>query len=219
MDPYLETSSNWKLFRPHFFAALQQVLSPSVTPQYKIILATRRFATEFVLFTTIEREEHTEEYLEIRKRDDHKLITIIDLTSVESRTLPIAREAHRETRKTAITERSAYVEIDLLTLGQPVLEYERSGLPPHDYTVTVTRSGSPERFEIYTASVRRRLPKFKLPLAQDDRDVVVDLQQAFSVAYDVGNFASVISYQQPLPAEVRLSQDDRDWVQDFFPQP
>jgi hypothetical protein len=49
--------------------------------------------------------------------------------------------------------------------------------------------------------------------------VVVDLQQAFSVAYDVGNFASVIPYQQPLPAEVRLSQDDRDWVQDFFPQP
>ena len=35
-------------------------------------------------------------------------------------------------------------------------------------------------------TVQKRLPKFKLPLAADDRDALLDLQAAFARAYDLG---------------------------------
>ena len=73
--------------------------------------------------------------------------------------------------------------------GKPTLTYSRDGLPEYDYAVTVTRSTAPDRYEIYTATLQKRLPKFKLPLAADDRDALLDLQAAFARAYDLGNFA------------------------------
>ena len=70
--------------------------------------------------------------------------------------------------------------------------------------MTVTRGATPDRFEIYTAAVPKRLPKFKLPLAPDDRDTVLDLQTAFARAYDLGGFAKQLDYAAPLPADVKL---------------
>ena len=74
--------------------------------------------------------------------------------------------------------------------GKPTLTYSRDGLPEYDYAVTVTRATAPDRYEIYTATLQKRLPKFKLPLAADDRDALLDLQAAFTRAYDLGNFGS-----------------------------
>ena len=88
------------------------------------------------------------------------------------------------------------VEIDLVLQGQPTLEYSRDGLPDWDYAVTVTRSTQPERYEIYTATLQKRLPRFRLPLAADDRDTVLDLHTAFTRCYDQGGFAR----QDRLPA-------------------
>jgi hypothetical protein len=104
------------------------------------------------------------------------------------------------------------VEIDLLSGGQPLLDFDRTGLPPHHQTVTVTRGATPDRYEIYTAAVSRRLPKFKLPLAADDRDTVVDLQVAVGRAFDLGDFARHIDYTGPLPATCGLPDDARQWV-------
>ena len=100
--------------------------------------------------------------------------------------------------------------------GQPTLEYSRDGLPDWDYAVTVTRSTQSERYEIYTATLQKRLPRFRLPLAADDRDTVLDLQAAFARCYDQGGFAATIDYKRE-PLAVR-GDEDRRWLDDVLKQ-
>jgi hypothetical protein len=64
--------------------------------------------------------------------------------------------------------------------------------------------------------LRKRLPKFRLPLAPDDRDTVLDLQAAFTRSYDQGNFASRINYDRDPPTTVR--EEDRKWLADLLRQ-
>ena len=70
----------------------------------------------------------------------------------------------------------------------------------------------PERYEIYTATLQKRLPKFKVPLAPDDRDALLDLQAAFTRAYDLGNFTAQIDYKSPPPPDVPLSDASAAWL-------
>ena len=106
------------------------------------------------------------------------------------------------------------VEIDLVLQGTPTLTFNRDGLPEYDYAVTVTRGASaPDRYEIYTSRRwQKRLPKFKVPLAADDRDALLDLQAAFARAYDLGNFAASIDYKAAPPADVPLSDANAAWL-------
>src|SRR5262249_39252306 len=100
--------------------------------------------------------------------------------------------------------------------GQPMLDYSREGLPEWDYAVTVTRSTQPERYEIYTATLQKRLPRFRLPLASDDRDTVLDLHAAFTRCYDQGNFVAKIDYQRD--PTTSLDDADREWLDDLLRQ-
>jgi hypothetical protein len=72
-----------------------------------------------------------------------------------------------------------------------------------------TRATAPDRYEIYTATMQKRLPKFKLPLAPDDRDTLLDLQVAFTRAYDLGGFGGLIDYRCPPPPDVPLTDDNQ----------
>jgi hypothetical protein len=216
MDPYLERSDLWASFRRHVVAGLYQSLLPGLVDRYRARVSLRKYTSQFVLFTTIERHDHDEEFVEIRSRSDGKLVALIDLPTPATRSTPEGRTAYLNTRQAGIAERSAYVDIDLVTQGKPMLDYDRSGLPPHDHTITVTRGGKPDRYEIYTASVRKRLPKFKLPLAADDRDTVVDLQLIVNRAYELGSFSQQIDYAAPLPPDVQFQDDDRKWVQQLL---
>jgi hypothetical protein len=106
------------------------------------------------------------------------------------------------------------VEIDLVLQGQPLLDYSRDGLPDWDFAVTVTRAHQPERYEIYTATLQKRLPRFRLPLASDDRDTVVDLQAVFTRCYDQADFASKVDYKRdPLAS---LSVEDQGWLEQLL---
>lgn len=212
MDPYLESPAVWPKFHRQLIAALYQTLLPGLVDRYRARVVARRYTAEMVLFTSVTREAHEEELIELRSRTDGRLLTVLDVTSIGNRTTAAGRAAYLDTRAVAAGEKAGVVEVDLLTQGKPLLEFDRSGLPPHDYTVTVTRGGTPDRFEIYTSGVRKRLPKFKLPLAADDRDSVVDLQLAFLRAFDLGGFDRLVDYTKPLPADVVLGDDDRAWV-------
>jgi len=78
--------------------------------------------------------------------------------------------------------------------------------------VVVTRWTHPDRYEIYSATLPKRLPRFRVPLASDDRDTVLDLQSAVAKAYDQGDFAKLIDYSRD-PA-TRLSDENRRWLND-----
>jgi Protein of unknown function (DUF4058)/Protein of unknown function (DUF2934) len=116
-------------------------------------------------------------------------------------------ESAREQGKAA---GASLVEIDLVLQGRPTLEFSRDGLPDWDYAVTVSPARMPDRYEIYSGPLQRRLPRFRLPLAVDDRGMVLDLQSVFEQAYDQGGYSGRIDYgREPV---VPLGEENRRWL-------
>jgi hypothetical protein len=216
MDPYLEGEDLWPVFHHQLVLCLYQILLPGLVDRYRARIAQRHYVTEQALFTSVVREEHHEDFVEIRHRTDGRLVTLVDVVSPANKTTNAGRTAYLDKRKEGRTAGANLVEIDLILQGQPTLEYSRDGLPDWDYAVTVTRATQAERYEIYTTTLQKRLPRFRLPLAADDRDTVLDLHVAFNRCYDQGDFASQIDYgRDPAPP---LSDEDRRWLNDVLVQ-
>ena len=216
MDPYLENEELWPLFHHQLVLCLYQILLPGLVDRYRARVSQRVYATEQALFTSIVHEEHREDYIEIRQRNDGKLVTLLDVVSPPNKTTRSGREAYLDKRREGRNASANLVELDLVLQGQPTLEYSRDGLPDWDYAVTVTRASQPERYEIYTATLQKRLPRFRLPLAADDRDTVLDLHTAFTRCYDQGGFAAKIDYaRDPVTS---LNAEDKQWLDEVLKQ-
>lgn len=212
MDPYLEEEKLWPLFHTHLVHSLYQLLLPGLMDRYRARLAERHYVLEQALFTSVVREEHREPYLEVRQRADGRLITVVDVISPANKGTATGRQAYLAKRQEFRQHNASLVEIDLVLQGHPVQDYSREGLPDWDYAVTVTRSVQPDRYEIYTATVDKRLPRFRLPLASDDRDTVLDLQAAVARSFDQGDFLKQINYRRdPM---TKLSDTQKKWLGD-----
>jgi hypothetical protein len=216
MNPYLEDPGLWPAFQQQFIKGLYEVLVPGLLDRYRARVNHRRYVTEMALFTSVTRDEHHEELIEIRHRSDGRLVTVVDLVSPANKMTPEGRQAYLDRRRGGMAAKASLIEIDLVLQGQPTLEYSRDGLPDWDYAVTVTRGTQPERYEIYTTTLQKRLPRFRLPLSAEDRDVVLDLHTAFARSYDQGGFAQRIHYGTD-PVAV-LNEEDRKWVQELLKQ-
>ena len=216
MDPYLESAELWPAFHHQFIAGLYQLLLPGLVDRYRARVAQRVYVTEVALFTSVVRDQHTEELIEIRQRGDGRLVTLIDAVSPANKVTAEGRQAYLNRRSEAKSGVANLVEVDLVLEGEPLLDYSRDGLPDWNYAVTVTRAAQPERYEIYTATLQKRLPRFRLPLAADDRDTVLDLQSAFARCYDQGGFGGQIDYHQD--PVVTLTDADRSWLDELLRQ-
>jgi hypothetical protein len=216
MDPYLEHPQLWPAFQHQLLACLYQVLLPGLVDRYRARVGTRTYTSEMALFTSVVKEDHAEEYIEVRNRSDGRLVTLVEVVSPANRTTAAGRAAYLERRRDALAQRAGAVEIDLVLQGKPTLTFSRDGLPEYDYAVTVTRGSAPDRYEIYTTTLAKRLPKFKVPLAADDRDALLDLQAAFARAFDLGNFAAQLDYATAPPPDVPLTDAHRTWLDDHL---
>jgi len=214
MDPYLEEEKLWPVFQHQLVMSLYQILLPGLVDRYRARVGQRQYVTEQALFTSIVREEHQEEYIEVRQRSDGRLVTLVDAVSPQNKMTDEGRQTYLHKREECKRSGANLVEIDLVLQGQPTLDYSRDGLPDWDYAVTVTRTRQPERYEIYTATLQKKLPRFRLPLAADDRDHVLDLQAAFARCYDQGGFAAQIDYHRD-PA-LPLNDEDRNWLDELL---
>lgn len=216
MDPYLEHPKLWPAFQHQLLACLYQVLLPGLVDRYRARIGSRTYTSEMALFTSVVKEDHSEEFIEVRNRTDGRLVTLVEVVSPANKATPAGRAAYLERRRDALLQRAGVVEIDLVLQGKPTLTFSRDGLPEYDYAVTVTRGASPDRYEIYTTTLAKRLPKFKVPLAADDRDALLDLQAAFSRAFDLGNFTALVDYKGATPPDVPLSGDHQKWLDDHL---
>src|SRR4051812_40226398 len=156
MDPYLEDESLWPVFHHQFVLCLYQTLLPGLVDRYRARVVQRHYVAEQVLFTSVQRQEYHEDYVEIRQRSDNRLVTLVDAISPANKKTRQGRQAYLEKRREGRSASASLVEIDLVLQGQPTLEYSRDGLPDWDYAVTVTRSTQPDRYEIYTTTLQKR---------------------------------------------------------------
>src|SRR5215510_11859884 len=99
MDPYLEDEKLWPEFQHHLVMGLYQTLLPGLVDRYRARVGQRHYVTEQALFTSVIREEHHEDFVEIRQRTDGKLVTVLDIVSPANRTSTCGRQAYLDTRK------------------------------------------------------------------------------------------------------------------------
>jgi len=191
MDPFLEDAAVWPDFHRRFVACLHEALERKLSERYLAGRARRG----------------TIDWLEIRMRDNGALVTTLDILDLADRTTDRGRESYLCRRHQVKESNASLVDIDLLLQGQSPLPYSREGLPLWQYSVTVARSTSPERYEIYTSSLDKRLPRFRVPLDSPARDEVLDLQYAFARCYEEGQYSQRIDYARDPP----VPMSDTDW--------
>lgn len=212
MDPYLEDAKRWPTFQPLLVHALYQMLLPGLMDRYRARVGEREYTSEEALFTSIIKEEHKEAYIEVRQRSDGRLITLIELISPANKITAEGRRIYRARRDEVKKMNANVVEIDLILQGQTLIDCAKETNPTWDYAVVVTRWTHPDRYEIYSATLPKRLPRFRVPLASDDRDTVLDLQAAVAKAFDQGGFLKTIDFTRD-PATT-LSDENRKWLND-----
>jgi hypothetical protein len=210
MDPYLEDEKRWPAFQPLLVHSLYQMLLPGLMDRYRARIGERDYASEEALFTSVIRQEHKEAFVEVRQRSDGRLITLIEVVSPANKITNQGRNLFLERRAEAKRTNAHTVEIDLVLQGPSLLESVKDANPTWDYAVVVTRWTHPDRYEVYSTTLQKRLPRFRVPLASDDRDTVLDLQAAVARAYDQGDFGKLIDYGRD-PA-TRLSDENRRWL-------
>src|SRR5215472_2522012 len=94
MDPYLEDEVLWPVFHHQFIQCLHQILQPSLIDRYRARINQRHYVTEQALSTSVVREEHHEEYIEIRQKADGRLITLVEAVGPANKMTPAGRTAY-----------------------------------------------------------------------------------------------------------------------------
>ena len=130
--------------------------------------------------------EIRERWIEIKTLPELELVTAIEILSPTNKAGE-GREEYIEKRASLIGRTVNLVEIDLLFLGRP-MPLARP-LPPHHYRATVARAESRPDAQVYTWTVRHRLPKLPIPLRVPDADATLDLGEAFELTYRLGRFS------------------------------
>jgi hypothetical protein len=216
MNPYLEDAALWPFFHQQLITSLYQMLLPGLVDRYRARLVPRVYVCEMPLFTSVVREEHREETIEIRHRGDGRLVTLIDVVSPANKTTESGRQAFLQRFRAARGEQATVTEIDLVLQGTPVIKYASEDGSSRDYAVVVTRASQPNRPEVYPGALQKRLPKFRLPMAGDDKDTIIDLHSVFLRGLEQGGFAEKIDYRRD-PATT-LRPDQREWLDSLLKQ-
>src|SRR5215831_1196728 len=114
MDPYLEDDAVWPLFHHQLVMCLYQILLPGLVDRYRARVGQRHYVTEQALFTSVVREEHHEEFIEIRQRTDSRLVTLVDVVSPANKLTAAGRQAYLDKRREGRNSSTNLVEIDLV---------------------------------------------------------------------------------------------------------
>jgi Protein of unknown function (DUF4058) len=161
---------------------------------------TRTLPTEFA--------EVRETRVEIRRVDDARLVTVIELLSPSNKVEPGCYD-YDVKRRALFYHRVNLVEIDLLLAGRRLPMSDP--LPRADYYALVARGPKMPVCSVYAWTVRMLLPTVPIPLLDPDPDVPLDLAAVVAMAYDRGRYARTIDYGAPLA--LPLDPDDRAWAE------
>jgi hypothetical protein len=150
-------------------------------------------------------------FLEIRDRDNHQVVTVVELLSPTNKYAGPDREQYLAKARQLQRSWVHFVEIDLLQGGprMPWLD-----MPACDYCVVVSRFEQRPKAGIWPIRLRDRLPEIPIPLRRGDADARLDLQQVLHRIYDAAGYAY---YVYNCPPEPLLSNEDTAWAQHFLP--
>ena len=148
------------------------------------------------------------------RKGKRELVTVIELLSPANKT-PGAqgRELYLQKQRDLIRSTTHLMEIDLLHEGEHTVLVPRGLLVGRewDYVVCLHKAGwEGGSAWVWLASLRERLPRVSVPLAEGDADVVIDLQEVLNRVYREGRYWALVDYSSEPP--VPLRDEDKEWV-------
>lgn len=159
---------------------------------------------------TVVEEEIREVWIEIRRRPDWTLVTVIELLSPSNKSEP-GRSDSLAKRVALIGQPVHLVELDLLVGGRRLPM--RRPLPRGDYYALVARADRRPNCDVYAWTIRDLLPTIPIPLQAPDPDVPLDLAVVFATAFERGRYARSIDSNAPLT--IPLMPEDRSWAEEL----
>jgi hypothetical protein len=163
-----------------------------------------------VLCTVPVPQRRREAFLTVRERADMTVVTVIEVLS------PTNKRAHSDGRREYLRKRghvllrpAHLVELDLLRGGERLPT--REPLPTGDYYALVCRQPRRPIAEVYAWTLHDPLPRLSIPLAEEDDELVLDLQAVFTAVYHRALYAYSLDYRGPI--EPTLSEADAAWAQ------
>ena len=140
-------------------------------------------------------------------------VTVLEILSpANKRTGQEGRTKYLEKQKHLLNSPTHLVEIDLLRAGEHTVAVPEESMPgePWDYVVCLHRGDSGGRFHVWPAPLPARLPRFSVPLLDQDADVVVDLQSLVDHCYDASEVEYWLDYRQACPPP--LTAEQAAWI-------
>ncbi len=148
-----------------------------------------------------------ERYIEIRDKQQGRLVTVIELLSPTNKQPGSDREQYLAKRRQYLLSDVNLVEIDLLRGGtrMPV-----SNLATCAYCVVVSPGDERPNAGLWPIGLRDPLPTIPIPLGRGDTPARLDLQALLHRVYDRGRYADSITEAAPEPS---LTFEDAAWAQ------
>jgi hypothetical protein len=81
------------------------------------------------------------------------------------------------------------------------------------YFAIVARVHNLPTAEVYSWTIRDRLPAIPIPLRPPEADVRIDLQALVDRVYNLGRYGRTPRHDQPLPPDIPLHPEDRAWAE------
>lgn len=160
----------------------------------------------------LSREEIREPLLYIiEPAAGNRIVTAIEVLSPDNKRSGPGRDSYLNKQEELWAAGAHLIEIDLLRAGRSTVrvpQEELDRLKPHHYLVSVTRC-VPTQCELYGFALQQRLPRIKVPLANGDPDITLDLQAVFQRCWESGPYPELLQYNAPPPGE--LDADELTW--------
>jgi hypothetical protein len=175
-------------------------------------------ADEELLISLSELDEH-ESYIEILDRQSgQRIVTVIEVLSPTNKVLGRGRESYKAKQREVLASTAHLVEIDLLREGEHTVAVPQAAVVQHrtyDYLVSVNRARDLRGdFSTYPRWLRERLPRIRIPLANGDRDVTLNVQAAVAQTYEAGSYRDRLKYgAECVPA---LRSEDQSWANELI---
>jgi hypothetical protein len=163
--------------------------------------------------------EMHESYLEILDRHNgQRVVAVLEVLSPANKYAGPGRDSYLAKQHEVLASQAHLIEIDLLRRGPHTLavpEWIARQHASYDYLICVNRAeGLRDRFRLYPRQLRQRLPRIRVPLADGDPDVVLDVQAVLAQTYEAGSYHERLRYDRPcIPS---LSAEDQAWADELI---
>jgi hypothetical protein len=163
----------------------------------------------------VSTQEIHERYVTILDpQSGQRVVTVIEVVSPTNKELGEGRQLYLQKEKEVRASDANLVEIDLLRTGPHAVAVPESHArrkAEYDYLISVNRAQvRRDTFEVYPCSLRKPLPRVRIPLVPTVPDVVLDLQAVVTQTYEKGAYHDRIDYHKP--CHPSLSSADQAWA-------